>query len=428
MTHWIYDAFTFKRYPWLSPKELSHLRFNRLKDQLLKAYENVSYYQTAFKQRGLDPQHLRTLFDLNDYPIIDRDVIQQNESLFLSRNFPFEKMVKSHSSGSTGKPLWTYFDKNTWVRKKYLSKLRTRMECGLKLGDKVAIFDTAPPAELAARNRKISFLTPALRVKFFSIFEETEKNLNQLIQWGAHDIDSPPNHLFRMAQEMERKKLETPSVKKIFTSSEYLELNMRKFIEKAFGAEVFDIYGCTEMKEIAWECERHEGYHINEDDVIVEILHDNSPAQPGEIGDIVLTDLSNKAMPLIRYRIGDRGLLVPGNCSCGRSFSRMVPAAGRASEYIATPGGSKISPYRFTTAIEKTRGLLQYQFIQDTLDSITVKVIMDGQRNDKEIMEIQEKIQPILGDDISIHVKICDKIKLEENGKYKVVKNNIERS
>ena len=95
---------------------------------------------------------------------------------------------------------------------------------------------------------------------------------------------------------------------------------MRKFIEKAFGAEVFDIYGCTEIKEIAWECEKHEGYHINEDDVYVEILHGESPAKPGEVGDIVLTDLRNKAMPLIRYRIGDRGLLIAGNCSCGRTF------------------------------------------------------------------------------------------------------------
>jgi phenylacetate-CoA ligase len=426
MTHWIYDAFKFKRYPRLPQKELSHLRFNLLKEQLQKAYQNVSYYQTAFKQRGLDPHRFKTLLELRDYPIIDRDVIQQNESLFLSANFPFEKMPRSHSSGSTGKPLWTYFDKNTWVRKKYLLKLRTRMECGLKLGDNVAIFDTVPPAELEARNLIKMFSNPALRVKFFSIFEETEKNLNGLIQWEAHDIDSPPNHLFRIAREMERKKLETPSVKRIFTSSEYLEPSMRKFIEKVFGAEVFDIYGCTEIKEIAWECEKHEGYHINEDDVIVEILHDETPAQPGEIGDIVLTDLRNKAMPLIRYRIGDRGLLVAGDCSCGRSFSRMVPAAGRASEYITTPGGSKISPYRFTTAIEKTRGLLQYQVIQETLDSITVKVIMNGRNNDKEIIGIQDNIQKILGDDISIHVEICDKITLEKNGKYKVVKSKIE--
>ncbi len=89
---------------------------------------------------------------------------------------------------------------------------------------------------------------------------------------GANDIDSPPNHLFRLAQEIEHKKLDIPSVNRIFTSSEYLEPGMRKFIEEAFGAEVFDIYGCTEMKEIAWECEKHEGYHINEDDVYVEIL------------------------------------------------------------------------------------------------------------------------------------------------------------
>ena len=119
---------------------------------------------------------------------------------------------------------------------------------------------------------------------------------------------------------------------------------MRRYIKDRYAADVFDIYGCTEIKEIAWECERHNGYHINEDEVLVEILDGDKPVGWDEVGDIVITDLRNKAMPLIRYRIGDRGLLRPGPCSCGRTFALMAPSAGRSSDFIITPNGQKLSP------------------------------------------------------------------------------------
>ncbi len=185
MTPWIYDVITFKRCPYLSHEELSHLQFILLKKQLLKAYNNVSYYRTTFKERGLDPRRFKNISDLRDYPLIDRGVIQQNGSLFLSSNYSFAKIPKSHSSGSTGKPLWTYFDKHTWFRKKYLSKFRARLECGLKPSDHVAIFDTALPAELEARNLNKLYSNPVFRIKYFSLFEEPEKNLDGLLRLGS---------------------------------------------------------------------------------------------------------------------------------------------------------------------------------------------------------------------------------------------------
>jgi phenylacetate-CoA ligase len=425
MIHWPIEIYKMQRNLRVHRKELERLRFTLLKDQLLRAYEDVSFYRNTFKQRALDPQALKNIEELRNYPIIGRKELQQDNAGFLSRKFSKQKLQKSHSSGSTGRPLWTYFDQNAWKRKKYISKLRSRLECGLRLGQKIAAFDTAPPQVLAARNQKIIFSNPALKVKYFSIFNGLESNLDELIRWGPQFIDSPPSHLFQLAQLMEQKKRKAASVKKLFTSSEFLEPNMKQFIEKTFGAEIFDIYGCTEIKEIAWECEAHEGYHINEDEVIVEVLNGSQPAKPREIGDIVLTDLRNTAMPLIRYRIGDRGALLPNPCRCGRVFSLMVPAAGRSSEHIITPGGVKISPYRFTTAIEKTKGLLQYQFVQGAEDSITIKVIMDKHGREKEIQEVHDTIQSILGVGMTIQVVRCDKIDIEENGKYKVVKCKI---
>jgi len=188
---------------------------------------------------------------------------------------------------------------------------------------------------------------------------------------------------------------------------------------------VFDIYGCTEIKEIAWECERHNGYHINEDEVLVEILNGNKPVDWDEVGDIVITDLRNKAMPLIRYRIGDRGLFRPGPCSCGRTFALMAPLAGRSSDFIITPNGHRLSPYLFTTAIEKINGLLQYQLVQEDVQSIIVKAIMAEQNGALELKNIKERIQAVVVEPMDIKVEACEKIDNEENGKFKVVKNRV---
>jgi phenylacetate-CoA ligase len=162
---------------------------------------------------------------------------------------------------------------------------------------------------------------------------------------------------------------------------------------------------------------------MNEDEVICEIMNENRPAMPGEIGDIVLTDLQNQAMPLIRYRIHDRGRILSEPCGCGRTFSLMLPVAGRASEYIQLPDGEKISPYRFTTAIEQFKGLLQYQLTQQSETDIAVNVITDDKTGAETCMNIEQTIQGITKGLMQVTVQKTDRISPEENGKFKVVKN-----
>lgn len=425
MLNWPKEIFRMKKNLRMPRDELDRMRIELLKSQLLDAYENIPFYRTAFKRNGLDPNKFNRINDILDYPVITRAEIQKDDSKFQSIKIDSGKVKRSHSSGSTGRPLWVNFDSNTWIRKKYLSKLRSRMECGMKLGEKAAIFDTDPPEKLAQRNQSVLFSTPLLKAKFFSIFNSSEIQVAELLQWSPQNIDSPPSHLFQLAIDMERGQIRPDSVQRIFTSSEYLEPNMRRYIQGRYAAEVFDIYGCTEVKEIAWECDRHNGYHINEDEVYVEILNGQVPAKPGEVADIVLTDLRNKAMPLIRYRIGDRGMLLPGRCSCGRVFSRMAPVAGRSSDFIITPSGLKLSPYRFTTVLEKVSGLMQYQLVQEDGQSIIVKAVMDIPPNARMLQEIQKKMHAIVVEPMEIRIGFYDKIDIEENGKFKVVKSGV---
>jgi phenylacetate-CoA ligase len=255
------------------------------------------------------------------------------------------------------------------------------------------------------------------------MFEPYEKTIQKLLKFLPQSIYGMPGYFFRLAQNMAKTNLKIPSIKQIYTSSEYLQHPVRQYIKDIFNAEVFDIYGSTEFKEVAWECEIHEGYHINEDSVIVEVLNNGIPAEPGVIGNIVLTDLRNTAMPLIRYQMQDKGMLFNKKCRCGRTFSLMKPVAGRSSEHITLPGGEELSPYLFTTSIEHIDGLLQYQVVQLTMEYLIAFAVTNTSDFDRIAFQIRDILSGVINYRMKIEVRHCTEIDAEENGKFKVVKN-----
>ncbi|MBL0714607.1 MAG: phenylacetate--CoA ligase family protein [Desulfosarcina sp.] len=276
------------------------------------------------------------------------------------------------------------------------------------------------------KNRKLSKLFFLLPVEYLSIFEAPDILFGKLMEIKPHNVYGPPSCLFVVAKKAMQAGVRVPNLVRIFTSSEYLADPVKRYIEKSLGARVHDVYGSTETKEMAWQCPLGDGYHINEDEVIIEIVDEEGkvlpPASPGHI---VITDLRNQAMPLIRYRNHDKGLLINEACACGLGFALMKPLTGRASEYIRLPDGREISPFLFTTSIEKTKGLLQYQIIQEQIDTIRVKTIFKEGLFDQGRTAIQSILSDLTGNTMTMVLEDCDRIELEKNGKLMVVKNEI---
>ena len=406
---------------YLSRDELDTLRFLLLKKQLLHAHQNIPYYKTAFDKAGVKPFDFKSIEDLSLYPILTKDIIRQNNLQLLNLKVLFPDCFKSHTSGSTGQPMWTYYDLRSWVRKKYLIKARARMECGLKPNDKILIFENA--SQNSTDHSNILFRTLKSHYKVISIFEPNEETFQKLMTFSPVALYGSPSYFFQFAQFIDKNNFHLHSIKRIFTSSEYFQQTVREYIKKIFNAEVYDIYGSTEFKEVAWECEKHEGYHINEDEVFVEVLKDGKQVSPGEVGNIVITDLRNKSMPLIRYQMSDKGILINRKCSCGRTLSMMKPYAGRSSEYIILPGNQFLSPYLFTTNIEKINGLLQYQIVQTEKEKILVSVVTNNEDFNRIAGTIKDILSKITNHLMEIEVLLKTALDIEENGKFKVVKN-----
>ena len=400
-----------------------------LRCQIEYCAEYVPFYSRLFRKLGLAGKHVTSLKILREIPPVSKEDIRDNYPAFLGRNHHIDKLKKDHTSGSTGQPFLTYYDRSYWVRKKYLSKFRTRILCGYRPGNKIVKLECEPNNALNQKHRKPWSPQRLMRTRNFSMFEDVAKVAYATLTFNPSVIDGYPSYLFRLAQYCESRQLSLTGLKLLFTSSEYLSATVNQYLSEFFNVRVNDIYGCNEFKEVAWQCRAGNGYHINEDELVLEILDDqDNPLDCEDAGQIVITDLLNRAMPLIRYRMADTGMRLHEKCTCGCNFAMMKPLAGRASDNIILPDGRVISGYLITTSIEKTPGLRQYQVIQQTAESLVVKLNLESGQRAKASSQINEKLRCVTGNRMSIDIQFCDRIGVEENGKFRVIKSDIEKS
>jgi phenylacetate-CoA ligase len=208
----------------------------------------------------------------------------------------------------------------------------------------------------------------------------------------------------------------------VFTSGELLERSVRAALGELYGARVYDIYGTSETKEIAWECSQG-GMHLNSDVVHLEVLDDSGrPVPVGVEGDLVATVLVNRAMPLLRYLTGDRGSLLEGTCGCGRKSPLMGVVTGRVSDMLVLRGGQRVSPYSLTCALERIDGLLRYQVRQLDPARVRVRAMLEA-KVDRDIVTTQMRdiLRHQVAAFLDTEVEFVDSFPAGDRAKFRVV-------
>lgn len=218
-------------------------------------------------------------------------------------------------------------------------------------------------------------------------------------------------------------------IKAVLTSSEKLTQEDRKIIERVFECQVFDRYGCGEEVVAAIECEEHNGYHVEIDRCWVEVVDENGKSTEGNIGDIVGTNLSNYAFPLIRYKIGDIGSIKYGSCACGRNTPIISELVGRSSEYLMSKNHIKQCSATVASNVIMPNGILAYQIEQVELNCFIVRFCSNCEKDISEAVRnaILEFVKNIL--DINnpiINIERLANIPVSENGKMKYLISQIQ--
>jgi len=376
-------------------KTLEELQLSRLKATILQASKSP-FYEKVFRERGINPERIKSLEDLSRLPFTTKDDLRENWPYGLVA-VPREELVRLHSSsGTTGRAtviFHTAKDIETWTnllaRCMYMVGMRktdvfqNMMTYGLFTGglgfhygaEKIGAL--VIPAGAGNSKRQIQLLYD---------FETT----------AIHIIPSYAMHLSAVFEEVGRDPRST-KVRMAFIGAEPHSEQMRRKIEEIYGFKAYNSYGLSEMNGpgVAFECPYQDGMHIWEDNFLVEIVdpHTLKPLPEGERGELILTTLAREGMPIIRYRTKDLTRILPGPCPCGRTHRRIERITGRTDDMLIVKGVN-IFPIQIEKRLMEIPGVGKNFLIilerENYNDSMTVKVEVEKEFFEGELTKLEQ--------------------------------------
>lgn len=416
---------------WWTISELKRFQFQRLQSLLTHAYRNVPYYHRTFKTLSLKPADIKNSSDINKLPVLTKDIIRKNLNDLIAKNYPRNTLIPSATGGSSGEPMKFFIDTD-WKAWNMAAANREWNWAGYNIGDKMTYLWAAPQDVSDQLKLKVKLFNLLNRTMFLDANQLTEKTLDDYIKilktFKPKVINSYSSAIYLMAQYMEKKGISDIRPESILTSCEMLFDYQRKIIEKNFHCKVFDYYSGRDTSFHAAECQEHTGYHMTIENALTEFLKDNQPVAYDEFGKIIITDLSNYAMPFIRYEIGDLGKPSDEHCPCGRRLPLMKEISGRIRDIITTKDGKYIPGVFFSTLFydkKGTKGIKQYQFIQKTKDHSILKIVKGEDFSYKELDKIIEKIHEQCGE-MKIEIEFVESIPPTPSGKYRTTISEVE--
>jgi phenylacetate-CoA ligase len=430
-THWMitrdvehyYE--TLRKTQWLALDQMRELQDEKLRRLLRHCYRNVPYYRAQMQALRIRPEDIRGQQDLHKLPFLTKASIRQHLYFdIMSENHDKSQVLKITTSGSTGEPFVCYADRSQ-LEFRWAATLRAQEWTGYRFGDPTLRLwhQTLGMSKSQATKERIDAMLS--NRTFIPVFELKEANLAAMARTIAEVqpilMDGYAEALDLVAQYLKSTGTVSVRPRAIMSSAQTLPLPSRKLIEDAFGCRVFDKYGSREFSGIAYECEAHAGHHIVSEGYLVEILRDGQPAKPGEIGEVVITDLNNYCMPFIRYRIGDLAEAMDPNqpCACGRGSPRIGNIEGRVQSIIQGMDGRYLPGTFFAHYLKEfDYAIKRFQVIQEERGSMTFRIVKGGRFSQQVLDEVIATFREYLGDKMQVNVEFVDDIALIRTGKH----------
>jgi phenylacetate-CoA ligase len=410
-----------ERSQWSSFDVLRAIQWDRLRDIVRYAADRSPYYRRRFAEHAFDARN----FDLQRFrklPLLTKADIRLAADEMRSEEFPKQSLGHHKTGGSTGTSVTTYFDRN-WLEVRTADAMRSNQWAGFAHGMKMAAIWGNPPQETTLKSRLRSRLLD--RVIYLDTMNLNEQSMSSFVEvWRRERPEVLFGHshsIYMFARFLRDKSIDDLRPSGIISTSMMLLHHERVLIEQVFACKVTDRYGCEEVGLIASECERHEGFHLNIEHLFIELLRpDGTEAAVGEDGAIVITDLFNRGMPMIRYRIEDVGVSAGRCCSCGRGLPLMSQVTGRVADYLKRTDGSMVAGVSLVErTLTKIDGIEQMQIVQPSLTEIVLNIVRAATYDAAAESLLLQEFKGVFGDLVTIRISFVDKIPQEASGKYR---------
>jgi phenylacetate-CoA ligase len=427
---WVFDALDdLERSQWASPASIRQRQWEKLRQLVRHAYQHVPYYRSLYDATGFRPEQLETVEDLSLIPPISKQVMRDNARSLVAQDKRY-RFSEDSTSGSSGPTTIIYTDR-TALAYQHAAVFRAYHWMGLKIGERLIRFwgtqlDVKRKTKDAIKDlllNRITFSTHGLDRG------SLERYYQEFVRFKPAAFYGFTSGVYEFARFLKENALPTDRVpmKAIIVTGEPLLAHQRELIESVFGCRVFNEYGCAEFGPVAYECPKG-ALHIMAENVFVEVEAGDDAANGGR-GNLIMTELNNSGMPIVRYRMGDIGVLADEPCECGRGLPVLQEISGRMLDFVQTPDGRKVHGMYFDYLPKYFIGEIhQFQIIQEDLQHITIRVVKDAGFKESTISRFEEQLRKVVGDAVVLKYEVEDTPFREATGKHRLVVSKISQS
>jgi phenylacetate-CoA ligase len=411
---------------WWSERELVRHQFNQIKILADHARRTIPFWQERFLDAGITPQRTLDSDSWRQLPVLTRRELQKAGEDILSEDVPetHGEFIDVVTSGSTGTPvrvigteLDAYYFKafilreHLWHRRDFAGKFATirRLENQTK---------QHPERVFSRWGDEATFPFPTGPAVALNISASTRKQAEWLQHHDPDYLSTYPSNLSALARHFRQHGLKLPHLKQVLTTGEVLPDYVRMECREIFGVEIADTYSTMEVGAIAFQCSEQGKLHVQAEHCYVEIIdEDDRPCLPGTVGRVIVTQLHNFAMPLLRYEIGDYAE-AGAECPCGRGLPALNKVLGRVRNMFVFSNGEQYFPSFGAATFRTVAPVIQHQFIQTATDAIVVRLVVERSLTDVEESGVRQHILQRLPLAMQIKIEFVDDIPRGESGKY----------
>jgi phenylacetate-CoA ligase len=404
-----------------SQKQWSEYKLARLRHVLERAVQRVPYYRQYWSERRRKGQKGSWEY-LENWPILEKKTVRENPAAFLADDCDVRRMLCEYTSGTTGMPLSIWTTRKTQRSWFALFEARWRQWNGVSRGDRWAILGGQLVTAAERRRPPFWVWNSALNQLYMSSYHLSPEfipyYLDALEKHRITYLWGYSSSLHAIAQEALRlnRRLQ---MKVAITNAEPLFEYQRETISAAFSCPARETYGMCEMVAAASEC-KSDQLHFWPEVGLVEV--DTSPLSSAEAaaGDLICTGLLNADMPLIRYRVGDRGIMDGSSklCSCGRSLPVLSSMEGRIDDLLYAPDGRVFG--RLDPVFKGNLPIRAAQIIQESLGEVRVRYVPTAEFNQEAAKSITREIKLRMGK-VNVRLEEVEEIPAQANGKFRAV-------
>lgn len=409
---------------WLDRDAIDALQWRKLQQLLTHCWQEIPYYRQRWTALGItSAQDFRSRADYARLPVLTKPEIRDHFESLHAPSLRAQLHYKT-TGGSTGEPLRFGYTRESYERR-IAVMWRGYRWAGARMGRRTLyLWGANVGAPLLSRDLKDRVYHSAFNRRMLNAFLMSEQRMLEyaveIDRYRPEVIVGYVGPLVRMAEWILATGHPIARPQAILSAAEALHDAQRETLEKAFGCPVFNTYGCREFMLIAAECEQRDGLHVNADHLLVELDAMAETASGDAIGEVLVTDLHNYGMPLLRYANGDMASPAERACRCGRGLPLLRRIDGRKLDTLRTPDGHLLPGEYIVYAFLHVPSVKRYQVVQRELDVLDITLVPDTGFGDPVLERIRSEFAKVIGASVRIRFHIVDDIAPSASGKHRV--------